>query len=124
MHVLIIDDDRDDTFFFSEAIKSIDESIQCEVCHEPEDVPKYLALQPDFVFVDNYLGAASGEDIFRNINKHTGDKKPKVVMYSSVFSPTQLKVYNDLGCYGIIKKTASFPEIVAAVRNILKGAKA
>jgi DNA-binding NarL/FixJ family response regulator len=121
MHVLIVDDDRDDTFFFSEAIKNVDESILCEICHEPKEVPRYLASQPDFVFVDNYLGGATGEDIFREIHKHTGDKKPKVVMYSSVFSPAQLKIYTELGCYGIIKKSPSFPEIVKAVRNILKG---
>jgi DNA-binding NarL/FixJ family response regulator len=123
MLVLIVDDDSDDTYFFCEAIARIDTSISCEICHEPDDVPKHLANQPQFVFVDNYMGGVTGEDILRKINHHANGNKPKVVMYSSVFSPDQLKIYDELGCYAIMKKSSSFPDLISSLKNILCNSK-
>jgi DNA-binding response OmpR family regulator len=120
MTVLIVDDDQEDTEFFCDAVTAFDPSVECLKCNNPQHLSRFLALKPAIIFVDSYIGRVSGEDILRKINEETGSDRPKIVMYSGVFSPEQKRIYSELGCYAILEKSSSFKGLVQILADLLK----
>lgn len=87
--ILIIDDDEDDNFFLCEAIKQIDNSINCDTFVNAIQALDFLTntngntILPDYIFLDLNLPKLSGRECLIRLKKTTRIKDIPVIIYST-----------------------------------------
>ena len=125
---LLTDDDSDDRELFSDAIKEVDATVDCDTAGEAcvmlnmfED-PAYR--KPDLIFLDINLPEMSGWECLKVLKQKELMSDIPVVMYSTSSHERDWLIARDLGAIGLITKPTDFNElknilakVVAAIRN-------
>ena len=106
---MVIDDDKDDRFFFREALT---EMLSAAVCLEAKDGVDALHLLgkaeqlPDFIFLDVNMPRMDGKECLKNLKKDANLRNIPVIMYSTSFSKESIEEFLALGSYyHLIKPT-------------------
>lgn len=122
MVVLCIDDDRDDTDFFREALKSVDPEAQCLTANDGLTALKILRseTQPDVIFLDINMPRMSGKEVLVQIKKSYKLSQIPIIIYSTSILPREAEDYRKLGAHDIVKKLAKFKHLCNALQIILK----
>jgi len=119
---MIIDDDRDDIFFFKEAISQINKDA---ICIEAENGESGLNLLhnlehlPDYLFLDINMPCINGYDCLAEIKKDEKLKRIPVIIYSTAFSKQLVVDFTRLGASFCLKKPADLNELPSQIKSAI-----
>ena len=121
-NVLLIDDDHDDHEFFVEAVREIDESINCQSMFDSEEALKFLKdgqVLPDLIVLDTNMPKLNGRQILAELKKDPALKNIPVVMYSTFFSDRDNDEFLRLGVANYLAKPSKFGDFRNMLAEIL-----
>lgn len=98
--LFLIDDDEDDQFFFKEAVKSINPTLDCETAMNGKialDKFKVSTALPDLIFVDLNMPVMNGYDFLIEIKKENELKKIPVGILSTSNNIRDKELTKNLG---------------------------
>ena len=120
---MIIDDDEDDRFAFTSALK---EMLSSTECMEAESGDKALVqlreseILPDFIFLDINMPRMNGYDCLKELK---GDKKLQnipVIMYSTSLTEQSIKEFRTLGASSYLIKPNDLSKLPEAIIKAIK----
>lgn len=105
-HILLVDDDKDDQFFFMEALKELGLQVTCNIA---DDGVKGLNLlknisNPDLIFLDLNMPQMNGFDFLETIKKDEKLKSIPVVIFSTSKHYKDIKKANELKAIAYLTK--------------------
>ena len=125
MLILLIDDDRDDSELFCDAMKAIMPDAECIFHEDGAAALRYLrrSIQlPDYIFLDIHMPVMGGAECLKKIKADENLKDIPVIMYTSETDPkwsdTNAKKYRDLGAVHFMTKPSTFQEIVKMLKAL------
>jgi CheY-like chemotaxis protein len=106
MRILYADDDPEELSLFSEALKSIDRSIECITAMDGEEALEQLALQHDlqFIFLDLNMPKKSGKECLTLIRTNPQFKDVPVIIYSNAVNEEQAEKLYRGGAFEVLSK--------------------
>ncbi|QSB25457.1 response regulator [Flavobacterium sp. CLA17] len=121
-NILLIDDDRDDTDIFIEAINSLNKDIRCVAENNPIKALENLKSSeklPDLIFLDYNMPVINGCEFLQKMRKVEQLRQIPVILYStySEAAAEQLSITQDTEKY--ITKPNTFVELKAVLKDIL-----
>jgi len=124
---MIVDDDKDDRFFFRSAIRKNNPSYECIEAEDGADALEQLrkAKQlPDFIFLDLNMPKMDGRECLKELKKDKNLNKIPVIIYSTSGYQVDIKVTKELGADYFLTKLSdiySLPEeLIEAMENTLE----
>ncbi len=105
--LMIVDDDKDDRFFFRSAIRKKNPSYECIEAENGADALKQLRkakLLPDFIFLDLNMPKMDGRECLKELKKDKTLKKIPVIIYSTSEYKVDIKVTKKLGADYFLSK--------------------
>jgi CheY-like chemotaxis protein len=127
MLVLIIDDDSEDSEFFTEAVQEIDPSISCVKAKDGKDAIRQLKNEmpklPDYIFLDINMPVMNGKECLTEIKKTPQLKDIPVIMYSTTSDTNEIRGYYKLGAHDFLIKPDNFHKLVEALDSIIVSGK-
>ncbi len=121
---LLIDDDPDDQEFFLEAVKEVDNSIQCQAINTCEEALHLLAnntpVLPDIIFLDLNMPRMDGKTCLAEIKKIDKARHIPVVIYSTSSLKKDIEDTKKLGAVYFLTKPSVFSELCNSISNILE----
>jgi len=125
--LMIVDDDKDDRFFFRSAIRKNNPSYECIEAEDGADALEQLrkAKQlPDFIFLDLNMPKMDGRECLKELKKDKNLNKIPVIIYSTSGYQVDIKVTKELGADYFLTKLSdiySLPEeLIEAMENTLE----
>ena len=121
MNLLIIDDDKDDQFFFKEMIKDIDSSIVCNAVNDGIKGCEYLkqySNPPDLIFLDLNMPNMNGFDFLKVIDPEIIKKIP-VIIYTTSNYEADMENAKQLGAKGFLTKPNSLKELASCLHKAI-----
>ena len=120
---LIVDDDADDRELFIEAVKEVDESIQCVVADNGQKALEILRdplfSLPDFIFLDLRMPKVSGKKCLSEIKSDLRLKHIPVVIYTTSKEVEESKELEKMGAFHFISKPNNTDEIFYLISFVL-----
>lgn len=122
MVVLCIDDDPDDTEFFSEALRTVRPESQCLIANDGLTALKTLRSDspPDIIFLDINMPRMSGREVLIQIKKNYKWSQIPTIIYSTTILPRDADDYKKLGASEVVTKLAKFNDLCRALQVVLK----
>lgn len=123
----LIDDDREDQFFFELAVAELRQPVTCcfaDDCFKGLEMLAHTDFNPDFIFVDINMPKMNGIECLAKIRKiHRLDGVP-VYMYSTSADEFIEERCINLGAAGLIKKETSISAIGEMLLAVFENNKA
>lgn len=121
--ILLIDDDRDDTELFREALQDVSPASGFQGFDDGNEAIRALTTQrvplPDLIFLDINMPAVSGWECLRRFKKTEALAAIPVIMYTTSTLPREKEIAQDLGAAGFITKPTDFKMLKRIVQTIL-----
>jgi CheY-like chemotaxis protein len=118
--LLLIDDDSDEQFFFSEALKEINASVKFLFAENAkEGVQLIRFLSPDLVFIDINMPAINGLECLELIMNNKDIQLPNIIIYSTSIDNDLCRTALKKGAVDCIKKQNSIHLLADALKNLL-----
>lgn len=105
--LMIIDDDRDDIYFFIKAVKKLEEQFECVSVENGAKALEQLYNQnnlPDFIFLDLNMPCMNGHSCINELKKSTKLKHIPVIIYSTSSSPAEKQALKNSGAAYYLSK--------------------
>lgn len=122
LHILLADDDRDDRFFFSEALKELPVQATLTTIEDGEKLMLYLVENsdqlPDVLFLDLNMPRKNGSECLLEIKKNEKLKKLPVIIYSTSLNNEVADQLYQNGAHYYLQK-CNFPELRKSLDRIL-----
>jgi CheY-like chemotaxis protein len=121
--VMIIDDDRNDRFFFKTSLNEIDPSIECleaRNCMVALAMLEHADWLPDFIFLDSFMPGMSGAECLQELKKDARLWQIPIIMYSSSFSTAQRAQNIEMGAAHSLPKSADFMELPESIKKAME----
>ena len=129
MNILLADDDTDDRFFFTRALKEIPIATHLTTVHDGEQLMIYLSGNPehlpDVIFLDINMPRKNGFECVSEIKENKLLKDIFVVMFSTFYSryidyeQEMIKKLHDIGVDDFIRKPHNFEQLKQVILNVL-----
>ena len=120
--ILLIDDDEDELWIFTEALKEIDDSIDCLSAISAEQGLKLLHQSlPDFIFLDMNMPVLNGFQLLEVIKRDNRLKEIPVIMYSTGITETFATAAMSKGAFGCIKKENTIDDLAIKLKRFVSG---
>lgn len=120
--VLLVDDDRDDTALFHEALEEIAKDIVFEVEHNGraalEHLNRNMDAKPDLLFIDVNMPGMSGWQCLEEIKADRRFKDMPVIMYSTSSYQTDAEKALALGAACFFTKPSNFNALKLILKTI------
>lgn len=118
--ILLIDDDPDDCYLFTDAIKSQFTSIDLSLINNVQLVPDYLqAKLPDLIFLDLNMPFKNGFEFLSDLKSDVRFSHIPVVIFSSSNYSKDIKLAYEQGAALYLVKPVSFEELSQALQQII-----
>ncbi|MCW3120253.1 MAG: response regulator [Chitinophagaceae bacterium] len=119
--ILLIDDDPDDQFFFNNAIREIDQSIQCVIMENGRQALDYLADHPppSMIFLDLNMPLMNGFECLAELKREDAFKEIPVTIFTTSRSEADRKRCLEMGAENFISKTVDFKEFKTNIKEVL-----
>jgi DNA-binding NtrC family response regulator len=115
MRLLIVDDDADDRMLFIEAVKEIDDDIECMSANDGQQALELLRNDvhsiPDLIFLDISMPRLSGKKCLSEIKKTERLKDIPVIIYTTSKDVEESKELKKMGAFHFISKPSNPEEI-------------
>lgn len=121
-HILLVDDDVDDQFMFTYAMKEINSEIDCECVNNAESALETLKQDRskfDYIFIDLNLPLMDGFTCLENIKSQQTLQQIPVVIYSTSSRPQDVERAKELGAADYIQKPGTFNELIDMIKKVL-----
>ncbi len=129
LNILLADDDMDDRFFFTRALKEIPIATHLTTVHDGEQLMIYLSGNPehlpDVIFLDINMPRKNGFECVSEIKENKLLKDIFVVMFSTFYSryidyeQEMIKKLNDIGVDDFIRKPHEFEQLKQVILKVL-----
>jgi DNA-binding NtrC family response regulator len=123
MSFLIVDDDADDRMLFIEAVREIDETIDCKIAGNGEQALKLLRNTeyplPDFIFLDIRMPRLNGKKCLFEIKKDERLKNIPVIIYTTSRAVEESKELRAMGAFHFISKPRNADEIFYLISFVI-----
>lgn len=123
--VLMIDDDKDDRFFFKEALTEANLDATCIFGHNGEHGLQMLSnvqKLPDYIFLDINMPRFNGKECLRLIKQNPLWANITIVMYSTSSSELDIEETKALGASYYLTKPACYDSLCVALSLLLGSA--
>lgn len=122
INILLADDDKDDRFFFAEALKELSIKTYLTVVNDGEKLITYLLKHsdnlPDVLFLDLNMPRKNGLECLIEIKNNEKLKKFPVIIYSTSLNNDISDILYKNGAYYYVRKT-DLDELKNMLLNIL-----
>jgi CheY-like chemotaxis protein len=108
--LMIVDDDKDDRFFFQLAVKELGKDFECIMAENGLDaIEKLKGMErlPDFIFLDLNMPLMNGKECLCVLKKDDRLKKIPVIMYSTSGFSEDIDTTQKLGAAYYLPKPAN-----------------
>jgi CheY-like chemotaxis protein len=125
MTILYVDDDPDDRQIFAEAVKSINDGIECAMAQDGLDALSYLGTHelPDIIFLDINMPLMDGKTCLTEIRGTKETAGIPVVIFTTSNNPAERTECENLGANDFLLKPVSFLEMKDILTSILQSSK-
>jgi len=126
-NLMIVDDDKDDRFFFRSAIRKYNPSYQCIEAENGDDALKQLRKSeqlPDFIFLDLNMPKMDGRECLIELKNDKTLKNIPVIIYSTSDYKLDKEVTKELGADFFLTKLSDIyplPEELVKAMNKVEG---
>ena len=120
---MIIDDDKDDRFFFKEAIEGMLNSAVCLEANNGADALNLLRTAeqlPDFIFLDVNMPSIDGSECLKELKKDAKLKNIMIIMYSTTFSEQSINEFHVLGASTYLKKPTDLNKLPEQILEAIR----
>ena len=106
LKILLIDDDKDDQFFFERTVKSFPQSIVCDVAGDGFGGLDYLLKNalPDIIFLDLNMPLMNGFDFLKVIKSDDNLKHIPIIIFTTSNHQTDIAHAEQLKAFGFLTK--------------------
>ena len=121
--VLLVDDDVDDQYLFTEALKSIYPSIECLIANNGQEAISQLAScspMPTLIFLDLNMPLMNGYECMAELKKNTTFRHLPIVIYTTSNKTTELKRIRELGAKVFLTKLSNFNILMNELAEIFE----
>jgi response regulator of citrate/malate metabolism len=121
-HILIIDDDLDDTEIFEEVLLQIDSRIKLTIlynCYDIIPVLNTIERLPDFLFIDVNLPGEDGIQCIKAIKENSKYSKIKIIIYCGALSQSVIDSTLENGAVSCFLKPSTIKEVHDLLEKIL-----
>ncbi len=119
-NILIVDDDAEDSEFFTTVVQQINPVIQVTMAANKGELFQCLQQgQPDIVFIDSFLQQDSGHQSISEIKAHPHFTHLPIIMYTGAADAKSIASAFDVGASAYIVKPHSLQEIKTVLETIL-----
>lgn len=121
-NLLLADDDKDDCFFFTEALQSLDVPANLITVHDGEKLMRHLndsAELPDLIFLDLNMPRKNGFQCLIEIKKDARLKNLPVIIYSTSLQPEIMDALYNNGAYYYVRKPNDFGKLKKVLTDVL-----
>lgn len=121
LSILLADDDKDDRFFFSKALKDISVQTQLDTVEDGAELMTYLkkkAKLPDILFLDLNMPRKNGMECLAEIKSNAELKSLSVVIYSTSLNEDIADLLYKNGAHYYVRK-ADLAELKKILFQIL-----
>ncbi len=120
-HIVIADDDSDDTYLFREAITQLKETLTVSVVENGEKLIHFLDRNiPDLIFLDLNMPVMNGQECLQAIRSDQKLEAVPVIIYSTSSNPLFIEQCYAYGANYYVVKPYSFTTITMLIEKILK----
>lgn len=124
LKLLIVDDDADDREFFIEAVKEINDTIECAVAKDGLQALQVLndpeQVLPDFIFLDLRMPRFNGKRCLLEIKANERLKDISVIIYTTSTEVKESNELKSLGAVHFISKPHSPDEVYYILSVVLE----
>jgi len=121
--ILLIDDDSDDQFIFTDAVNEIATGIECVTVNNGLEALNYLKTidrTPSLIFLDLNMPIMNGFECLERIKKEDRFKEIPVIIFTTSNNPVDEKRAKQLGAHVFFSKTPNFKLLKEKLLNIFK----
>ncbi|MDX1471627.1 MAG: response regulator [Flavobacteriaceae bacterium] len=118
--VYLVDDDEDDRFLFSDALKRSNSNIHLKMFQEASEVLDHLKTTeaiPDVIFIDLNMPLINGEELLEKIKSGPNNRDIPIIVYSTSYNPRKAQSVLEKGGSLLLKKPASFKELQKKIQE-------
>jgi response regulator of citrate/malate metabolism len=120
-NILIVDDDSEDSEFFTMVVNKIDPDINIMVaCSRDELFEQLNKTTPDLLFIDSFIQHHSGVSSIMEIRKDQNWKNLPVIMYTGATDRKNISNAFKAGACAYIVKPATIHEIQQVLQEVLQ----
>jgi DNA-binding response OmpR family regulator len=122
VHVILIDDDRDDSELFAEALGEINAQVEFtyyDSAREALTALDEINERPDLIFLDINLPLMSGWELLTHLKKTEHLAGIPVIMYTTSSHDGEKEMSNILGAADFITKPNDFNELKETIRLMI-----
>jgi CheY-like chemotaxis protein len=123
--LMVVDDDKDDRFFFRSAVKKDHPLWDCQEAESGEDALSKLRSKgplPDIIFLDLNMPLMSGQECLAEIKKDITLKNIPVIVYSTSRYTEDVKMAYTLGAAYYLNKLSDIYMLPEEITNAIKKA--
>ena len=119
-HILLADDDSDDTEIFAMALKSVDSQCKLTVVHDGNSLLNYLSHNPppDLIVLDLIMPGITGKECVLKLRADSGLDTVPVVMLSILYNPDSVSTCLLYGANYYFEKESSYKGMEQIIKNI------
>jgi CheY-like chemotaxis protein len=120
LHIVLADDDMDDSFIFNAAVEQSNHPIKLTVTEDGQKLLNYLESEtlPDIIFLDINMPFRNGIECLATIRANKKFDKVPVVMYSTTNNKLNVEACYDGGATLYVVKPNTFEEVDRMVKKI------
>lgn len=121
MRILYADDDPDEQTIFSEALKSIDKTIECTTASDGFEALAILSRSHhyDCIFLDLAMPGMSGKECLKTIRQRPELDKIPVIIYSSQIGEGENEYLKKSGARMVLSKQWTITQLCNELKNAL-----
>ncbi|MFA5296864.1 MAG: response regulator [Lutibacter sp.] len=121
---MIIDDDKDDRFFFKEALTEMLSSVECLEANsgiEALELLRKVEQLPNFIFLDLNMRHMDGRECLKQLKRDDKLKHIPVIIYSTSFSEESTNELYKLGASRFLNKPTDMSKLPAQIYEAIRG---
>jgi len=124
--IFLVDDDKDDQEFFSDALSKINEAVELSIFNSGDELLRAFCTKdnkPDMIYLDLHMPIMDGEECLEILRKNSSLKSIPIVIYSTELDMERIAQLFLKGANRYLRKPDSFDSLVASISATINSLK-